>query len=123
MARFRFNERRHFIRARVNMDVLCAKQDKEKWLDVFSARSKNICSRGIFVQTDEIIPPARELFIQFHLANIAFHFRVNSKVIWSRTDKIMQGLGLFFTDIGPKYEKVIEHYVLRHYDFNSPSQY
>ncbi|MFH1379060.1 MAG: PilZ domain-containing protein [bacterium] len=123
MAKFRFSERRHFIRAQVTMDVLCARQDQVKWLDVFIARSKNICKRGIFVETEELVPPAREVYIQFNLANIAYHFRVNSKVIWNSADDIIRGIGLLFTDIGPKYEQMIEHYVLRHYDFRSPSKF
>ena len=50
-------------------------------------------------------------------------FGVVPKVIWNRMDKLIHGMGLFFTDIGPKYEELLEHYVLRHYDFKYLPKY
>ncbi len=74
----------------------------------------------MFVQADDIMPQGQDIYLQFYLPNIATHFRVSGKVIWSRMDNATKGMGIYFTDIDPQLEEMIEHYVLRKYDFKSP---
>lgn len=120
---FPFRERRHYIRSVCAVDILCAIPSKVEWLDVFTVRSKNISRRGFFLQTNDIIQPGRELYMQFCLVNYTTHFRIYTKVIWNRFDPIINGMGVYFEDIGEKFEEMIEHYVLKHYDFKSASNF
>lgn len=112
-----FRERRGFIRAPFRVDIFCVIPNPERWLDVLTLRAKNISQKGIFLETTEIITPGKDIYVQFYLDNNLAHFKVSGKVIWNRCDKVAQGLGVFFAGIGTTYEKMIEHYVLKHYDF------
>ena len=114
-----YRERREFIRAPLRVDVFCVIPNSERWLDVFTMRAKNISQKGIFLETTEIITPGKEVYVQFYLDNHLVHFKESGKVIWNRFDKTAQGIGIYFSDIGKKYEKMIEHYVLKHYDFGN----
>lgn len=118
-----FRERRDFIRASINIDVFCVVQDVVKWIDVFTVRAKNICKKGMFLDSEEIMPPGKEVYLQFFLPHQKTHFKVHAKVTWNRFDDVVTGIGVCFTDISPNHEEMIEHYVLKNYDFSSPSQY
>jgi Tfp pilus assembly protein PilZ len=113
-------ERRQFIRAVVDLDVLYAKRSTSGWLDVYTSKARNLCRKGMFLETDEILSAGQDIYLQFYLPNISMQFRVSGKVIWSKLDGIIRGMGVYFTDIGDKYEEMLEHYVLRKYDFKSP---
>lgn len=118
-----FRERRNFIRASKDIDVFCVVQDVVKWIDVFTVRAKNICRKGMFLDSEEIMPPGSEVYLQFFLPHQKTHFKVRAKVTWNRFDDVVTGIGVYFTDISPNHEEMIEHYVLKNYDFSSPSQY
>jgi Tfp pilus assembly protein PilZ len=114
------SDRRKHIRAYVDFDVLLAKRSENGWIDAYTARAKNISRRGICIETDDIIPPGKEVCVQFNLPNISAHYCVNAKVIWARCDDAVRAMGLLFTDIGEQHEEMIEHYVLKKYNFANP---
>ncbi|MBD3272672.1 MAG: hypothetical protein GF384_09075 [Elusimicrobia bacterium] len=114
-----FRERRKYIRVLASTEVLVFVPEIPGFLSIAISRSSNICRRGIMVDNPRLLKPKKSYLIKFHLANLAITFGMTAQVRWNKETQDGYTTGMYFKDIEAEPEELIDHYVLKTYNFKT----